>query len=362
MATVGSVLTMNAQTATPIPAQPGVTAGPQAAVGSSEMTQQSDSVTLMGGTAESQETAYNENGGTQLGEASAFFLAEQQSFRAANGSGGNQSATASTVPHLPVKTRDEATVGAGLAGSAPSAQTAPNANQRSVGVGDSAANPAALSGAVSSATTTSSASSENAAAETPIAELAQLDDTLQQMGIDPQSISLFNRMAMLLYANDPAALRVLVQTMQTGAQQLTAANSGGADVVAGAQSATSAPSAGPSSGQTQPAPAENSQAQEVQADAGQTEVSLAQPAIGSQATGDDSVAAGQPLALPAAYIATSSDSGQTSPTATPGGLSQSNTLVAQLDQLNSTFATVEGGQFKFLQQNAESGQLLNVSA
>jgi len=61
---------------------------------------------------------------------------------------------------------------------------------------------------------------------TPQQQLAQLDQTLQQLGIDPQSISLFNRMGMLLYANDPAALRVMVQEIQSGAQgaQAQAAN------------------------------------------------------------------------------------------------------------------------------------------
>jgi hypothetical protein len=58
---------------------------------------------------------------------------------------------------------------------------------------------------------------------TPQQELQQLDHTLQQLGISPQSIPLFNRMAMLLYANDPAALRLLVQTLQTAAAQQGAA-------------------------------------------------------------------------------------------------------------------------------------------
>jgi hypothetical protein len=44
----------------------------------------------------------------------------------------------------------------------------------------------------------------------------------KNIGVNPQSISVFNRIAMLLYANDPAALRMLVQTLQKGAQLLSA--------------------------------------------------------------------------------------------------------------------------------------------
>lgn len=55
----------------------------------------------------------------------------------------------------------------------------------------------------------------------PQQELAQLDHTLQRLGIDPTGISLVNRMALLLYAQDPAALKILVEALQTANQQLT---------------------------------------------------------------------------------------------------------------------------------------------
>jgi hypothetical protein len=58
------------------------------------------------------------------------------------------------------------------------------------------------------------------ATSTPQQELVQLDQTLQQLGIDPQSISLFNRLGLLLYANDPVALQNLVHAMQAVDQQL----------------------------------------------------------------------------------------------------------------------------------------------
>lgn len=51
-------------------------------------------------------------------------------------------------------------------------------------------------------------------------ELQQLDQALQQLGIDPQSISLFNQLALLAFANDPAALQQFVHQLQQSAQQL----------------------------------------------------------------------------------------------------------------------------------------------
>jgi hypothetical protein len=56
---------------------------------------------------------------------------------------------------------------------------------------------------------------------TPEEQLSQLDRTLQELGIDPQSISLFHRMAMLLYANNPAALKDLVQQLPKAVETLT---------------------------------------------------------------------------------------------------------------------------------------------
>jgi len=61
---------------------------------------------------------------------------------------------------------------------------------------------------------------------TPQQELTQLDQTLQQLGIDPQSISLFNRLGMLLYANDPSALQELVQALHIVDQQLSQVGGG----------------------------------------------------------------------------------------------------------------------------------------
>lgn len=70
------------------------------------------------------------------------------------------------------------------------------------------------------ATGTNAQGNATGAAQGSEQELQQLDQTLQQLGIDPQSISLFNRLALLLYANDPAALQQFVQQLQQGAQEV----------------------------------------------------------------------------------------------------------------------------------------------
>jgi hypothetical protein len=55
--------------------------------------------------------------------------------------------------------------------------------------------------------------------ETPPQELIQLDHTLRGLGINPQSISLTNRMSMLADANSPAALQAVVTEVRRLEQQ-----------------------------------------------------------------------------------------------------------------------------------------------
>jgi hypothetical protein len=49
--------------------------------------------------------------------------------------------------------------------------------------------------------------------------LQQLDRVLQQLGIDPQTLSLISREGMLNWVNDPAALRQIVQKVQAAANR-----------------------------------------------------------------------------------------------------------------------------------------------
>jgi hypothetical protein len=67
--------------------------------------------------------------------------------------------------------------------------------------------------AAASSANASSASSAAPAQQT----LQQLDRVLQQLGIDPQTLSLISREGMLNWVNDPAALRQIVQTVQSAA-------------------------------------------------------------------------------------------------------------------------------------------------
>lgn len=268
MASVSLSLTIPTQPPGPAPAQQGSSAGPEASASQAQgVASQQDTVTLAGRAAESQPQRGGGGNGS-FGEASSYFLAERQSFRASSGSAPSQSSGASTPPTLPVKLssnvgQSEDSVGddedsEALAGSANDAISAATATESDGGAASGVANNAALSTAAAGANS-----------QTPFAELTQLDQTLQQIGINPQSISLFNRMAMLLYANDPAALKVLMQTLQTGAQ----VSSGGASTAtaggAGALqvSAATVQSLLPAEPEGGSAPSSNSQAQ-VSQDAG----------------------------------------------------------------------------------------------
>lgn len=81
----------------------------------------------------------------------------------------------------------------------------------------------------------------------PQQTLQQLDQVLQRLGIDPQSLSLISREGMLNWVNDPAALRQIVHTLQSTANNspLNAAAS------AASPAQTAAPLSATSANQTQ---------------------------------------------------------------------------------------------------------------
>lgn len=208
--------------------QTDVSSSAQANASPATGTAHQDIVTLAGRADEGQQARAGTDGG-QFGESAAFFLAEKQSFRAGSGSGGSQIPQTPSVPQLPVKIVQERSLGQNTQAAEHEANAA------------NAANASAETAQSDSPATQQPRSSSGAAgADTPLAELTQLDDTLQQMGVNPQSISLFNRMAMVLYANDPAALRVLVQTLQSGAEQF--GGSSNDDTANGATPPSSSPS------------------------------------------------------------------------------------------------------------------------
>jgi len=102
----------------------------------------------------------------------------------------------------------------------PAAQPLPAAQQPAAAVAGAptAATNAAKTVAAATNAVTNNATN-NGGPQTPQQQLQQLDEALQQLGINPESISLSSRMAMLLYADDPAALQSFVQQAQQVAQQ-----------------------------------------------------------------------------------------------------------------------------------------------
>lgn len=72
--------------------------------------------------------------------------------------------------------------------------------------------PAAAAGANAAAAASPAGVSSTAPAQQT---LQQLDRALQQLGIDPQSLSLISRGGMLNWINDPAALRQIVQNVRS---------------------------------------------------------------------------------------------------------------------------------------------------
>jgi hypothetical protein len=74
--------------------------------------------------------------------------------------------------------------------------------------------PVAAATANAEATATAASASSAAPAQQT---LQQLDRVLQQLGIDPQTLSLISREGMLNLVNDPAALRQIVQNVQAAA-------------------------------------------------------------------------------------------------------------------------------------------------
>jgi histone deacetylase complex regulatory component SIN3 len=95
-------------------------------------------------------------------------------------------------------------------GNAPAAANAPDVNT---------ATPTAAAQVQTNAATAEATANNTAvaAAESQQQQLAQLDQVLQELGIDPYGISQFNQIAMLIYVNDPTALEQFVQLLQGAA-------------------------------------------------------------------------------------------------------------------------------------------------
>lgn len=176
-----------------------------------------DTVTLTNQAAEGQQAGQDANPGRFD---QAVFLGAAGLFIGANAAQANPQPQVPALPVLlpPLQTQNAAAAPAAIAAD-PATNAAANQNTAT----NAAAN-AANAAAANAATDANAAAAANAAdpapaASTPQQQLQQLDQSLLQLGINPQSIPLFNRMAMLLYANDPAALQLLVQALQTTTTQ-----------------------------------------------------------------------------------------------------------------------------------------------
>jgi len=218
-------------------------------------------------------------------------------------------------------------------------------------------------------------SNPGGAVGTPQQQLAQLDQTLQQLGINPQTLSLADRMGMLLYANDPAALRVMVQEIQSSPQQAgeatanaPAVNQGASQVQAQAllQTSGQAPPANPAQAQvsTQLAAAAQVQNQNTNSPGGASiELATAQFALNqTPASFQENNAANQNAGTnQTAANSTAVNSAAVNTNA------QSNNATFEFERLQFSFSEIANQASEFANQNgapdsASQGQTLNVTA
>lgn len=164
--------------------------------------------------------------------------------------GGNNGGVANANPGAaPATTAAPATVAAPAAAATPAAAPAapapvaaqPVSNNSAAAAIAPAVNPAPAANAqnaqlVNAAALPAASALAGSTNSTQQQELAQLDQILQQIGVDPQSISIFNQLAMLLYINDPAALQQFISTLQ-GAVPQTASQPTAAAAATGAAQA-----------------------------------------------------------------------------------------------------------------------------
>jgi|GEM_PF-1984192 hypothetical protein len=275
----------------------------------------------------------------------------QQRQQNAQSSGNAQPATFALLAHTITFPPSQNSTPAFTTSAFPPAATAPPGQNQGSAVIAATPNTAATSVIAASAAqatatnqtpiATAAASAEATATPTsapstapPQQTLQQLDRVLQQLGIDPQSLSLISREGMLNWVNDPAALRQIVQNVQS------AANSSQANAAVGAANPTSIATELSSSSANQN-PVQPPTPNQPQAPAEQT-----------NPTSDNS---------PVADSANSNASNQSAATA-----QQNATAVMQFQQLQDSFAP-DGGQPSPPAANpadptTPQGRHLNVSA
>lgn len=184
----------------------------QAPAAPSDATQQ-DTVTLSGTapTTRSQPAAQN-----FVTTAAFTLLAHEYTFPPNDSENGASTAGAVSSTYATGATADQTTVAQEPPPAAILTQASVNAT--AVAVAAATPQPATAGNPANAATTAAnSAAAGGASATTPQETIQQLDQELQRLGINPQEISLMNRMSLLLWVNDPVALREFVQGMQPSA-------------------------------------------------------------------------------------------------------------------------------------------------
>lgn len=316
-----------------------------------------DTVVLTGRVAETALNGDNQNG-SQFEGAAAFFAAQGIFNAQSNLGAAAQPAPAITptqtgAPETP-QTMAQAAAATNPANSADPAIAAAVAANSQAGANDAtAADPA------------------GGTAGTPAQQLAQLDQTLQQLGVNPESLSLADRMGMLLYANDPAALRVMVQEIQGGGQDAAQAPEDTA-----AQTQPPAQTLLQTSGQAPPA------------NPAQAQVQTQSPAAAQVEDQNTNSAGGAPSQLAVAQYAQNQfqaalqENGgaapvaqENQPTNTSAAVdhagtnqdTQTNALTTQFERPQFTFTEIEAQNSQAAGQNGQAdtnaeGQLLDVTA
>lgn len=198
----------------------------------------------------------------------------------------------------------------------------------------------------------------SASGGTPQQQLANLDQTLQRLGINPQSISLASRMGMLLYANDPAALRVMIKQIQSGQQTIMTGLAENQATQGASQT-----NALQNVGQAPPASANQAQSKNQTATADQVQAQNANLAAG---TPFEFAVAQFTLNQPQGTIQQNSSSGNDTTTKTAAS-AQTSTTTMQAEELPLTLSQFANGSSQPTGQHSgassnEQGQTLNVTA
>ncbi|MGA8168366.1 MAG: hypothetical protein WB813_13860, partial [Candidatus Acidiferrales bacterium] len=137
--------------------------------------------------------------------------------------------------------------------------------------------------AAAPASASNAAASSNGSSQTLLQQqLVQLDQVLQQLGIDPQAISMFDQLALLVDVNDPAAIEQFIAGLSPAAAASANQTSSSATSGATAAAAAATPAASTTATSSGSAPATTAAAPAASANASGT---ASQPTAANGSTG-----------------------------------------------------------------------------